>query len=220
MRKLSNRGLLIDGIKPSKHPLYGTWSDMHRRCYDVNNKLYPYYGGRGIFVCDRWFSFPNFVDDVGCKPNPSLTLDRVKNDGPYSDSNFRWATKSEQALNRGSRSDSPFGVNGVTQKGSKFVAAATIAGVVYPLGSHATLAAAIEVRKKFDDIVANDFSEAMLMVKSRELPATGARGVYNYRDGRFIARVYLNKCKHDLGIFDTIEEANNARQDYLAKQAA
>lgn len=39
---------------------YKTWSDMLRRCYEVINKMYPYYGGKGVTVCDEWHCFKNF----------------------------------------------------------------------------------------------------------------------------------------------------------------
>lgn len=66
-----------------------------------------YYGGRGITVCERWnirdrksTGFWNFVDDVGDKPDPSHTLDRIRTNDPYQPDNVRWATKSEQSFNR------------------------------------------------------------------------------------------------------------------------
>ncbi len=81
---------------------------MHDRCSNKNSKNYPYYGGRGISVCERWGTFPPFLEDVGRKPHARLTLDRYpNNDGNYEPGNVRWATRAEQSRNR-----RPFKVDG------------------------------------------------------------------------------------------------------------
>lgn len=81
------------------HPLYGAWLTMRNRCSNPNHPDYEYYGERGISVCERWDSFPLFVQDVGKRPY-GRTLDRMDNDGDYEPGNVRWATSAEQVANR------------------------------------------------------------------------------------------------------------------------
>ena len=49
---------------------------------------------------------------------------------------------------------------------------------------------------------------------------TGICGVQPNGRGRFTSMVHINNCRHRLGTFDTIEEASNARQEFIAKQAS
>lgn len=58
-------------------------------------------------MCQRWQdSFDNFIADMGPKPTPQHSLDRINNDKGYSPDNCRWATTAEQASNKRPRKDS------------------------------------------------------------------------------------------------------------------
>jgi hypothetical protein len=81
-------------------PEYNTWAGMHSRCENPKEAGYKNYGGRGITVCERWRSFENFYADVGDRPSPKHSIDRINNDGNYEPGNVRWATRTEQNRNR------------------------------------------------------------------------------------------------------------------------
>lgn len=89
------------------------------RCFNPNNKRYPDWGGRGIKVCDEWYTpgvpgnpglvnFYNwatkeagYVDPAPNAPQRTWpTLDRIDNDKGYSPDNCRFVSYKDQAMNR------------------------------------------------------------------------------------------------------------------------
>jgi hypothetical protein len=79
---------------------YTAWQRAKSRCHNPKDKSYPRYAGRGIEMCEKWRnSYEAFLADVGPKPAPHLTLDRINNNGNYEPGNVRWATWSQQRIN-------------------------------------------------------------------------------------------------------------------------
>lgn len=79
---------------------YRAWIMLRQRCHNPRARKFPDYGGRGIRVCERWMDFAAFLADMGPKPSPAHSIDRVNNDGNYEPGNCRWATPKEQSNNR------------------------------------------------------------------------------------------------------------------------
>lgn len=94
-------------------PEYKTWLGMKARCERPTNKDYPRWGGRGIRVCDRWQDFAAFFADMGPKPSPSHSIDRLDPDANYEPGNCRWATPAEQG-GENKRSNRPVIIDGVS----------------------------------------------------------------------------------------------------------
>jgi hypothetical protein len=93
-----------DSVRGKVTPEYHAWAGAIKRCEDQSNDNWIYYGGRGIQVCDLWRnSYPAFLENMGRKPSPKHSLDRIDNDGNYEPGNCRWATKTQQMRNRRDR---------------------------------------------------------------------------------------------------------------------
>ena len=98
--------------------LYRVWMGMRMRCYNPNDTSYPDYGGRGIYICDEWYTpgvignpgfmnFYNWAYANGYQDQPKdtpktlmLSIDRIDNDGPYAPWNCRWVTRKFQGNNK------------------------------------------------------------------------------------------------------------------------
>lgn len=79
---------------------YWIWAQMRHRCRNPGYHHWQNYGGRGIRICDAWAdSYDAFLSDMGRRPTPKHSIDRVDNDGDYEPGNCRWATRDEQNQN-------------------------------------------------------------------------------------------------------------------------
>lgn len=47
---------------------YSVWHNMINRCYNPKSTEYIRYGAKGVYVCERWHCFANFVNDIKLLP--------------------------------------------------------------------------------------------------------------------------------------------------------
>jgi hypothetical protein len=103
-RELLEKAALAAGKRErhgmNKSPEHRAWVHMRQRCTNPRKREWPHYGGRGIKVCARWMdSFIAFFADVGTRPSPKHSLDRIDVNGDYEPGNVRWATQAQQIEN-------------------------------------------------------------------------------------------------------------------------
>ena len=133
---------------------YLTLQRIKGRCLNVKNPDYLEYGGRGIKVCDRWSFNPksgyfNFLSDMGLRPTPEHSLDRIDVNGNYEPSNCRWATPQTQAYNQRPYKSSKSGKVGVTwnNKASRWESRISKGGVEKYLGFFIDFEDAVKARE-------------------------------------------------------------------------
>lgn len=129
---------------------YETWCSMIGRCETETDTNFHNYGARGIKVCERWrHSFEIFLEDMGKRPSPKHSIDRIDVNGNYEPSNCQWATREEQIHNRRLLKTNKTGVNGVyfNKQMNKYHAQIYTNGKKKHLGFFDTLEEAKESRK-------------------------------------------------------------------------
>jgi hypothetical protein len=149
---LKERNMVSNPI--TRIPGYKNWISMISRCTYQNDVSYLYYGGRGIKVCDRWLnSFANFIEDMGERPSPNHSIDRINSDGNYSSDNCKWSTQLEQIRNRRTAKNNTSGVNGVSfhKETSKWVSTIYVNGKRMYLGGFENVQDAIDIRKESEE---------------------------------------------------------------------
>ena len=153
-----------------------SFSMTRQRCYNPKCRDYPYYGGRGITICQRWLdSFDNLIEDMGVRPE-GMTLERIDNDGPYCKENCRWVSRLEQSQNQ--RSNRYITWQGRTQSLNRWAAETGI--------YRKTLAARIDVGYSLDDVFGKPVKCGAKLPgkvypkKKAQDPSTYRRGLDNY----------------------------------------
>ena len=102
------------------YPEYVNYKSMIDRCRPSAHYSRNYYD-KGVRICERWtmrLGFLNFLIDMGSKPGPEYTLDRIDSNGNYEPGNCRWATMETQ--NNNTSRNRRITVNGVTKTYSQW----------------------------------------------------------------------------------------------------
>ena len=82
-------------------PEYQAWQHAKKRCNNPNDKEFHRYGAKGTRMAPEWEAdFLAFFNEMGVRPSPAHSLDRIKAHLGYQPGNCRWATKRVQAQNR------------------------------------------------------------------------------------------------------------------------
>lgn len=95
---------------------YMAWANMLGRCRTLESPKSVNHGQRGISFDPAWRRFSVFYADMGECPE-GKSLERENNEGDYTKENCKWATRSEQALNRRLFVNNTSGLAGVTWTG-------------------------------------------------------------------------------------------------------
>lgn len=88
------------GAVSKRTPEYYCWVNIHARCQNPNGQDFKNYGARGITVCERWNDFETFLADMGLRPSPKHSIERIDNSKGYSADNCEWATRKLQNRNK------------------------------------------------------------------------------------------------------------------------
>lgn len=220
-RKYHPRNEPVDGLLVKDHPLYNTWAGILSRCFNPSEPGYKNYGGRGITVCKRWFHFRNFAKDMGEKPSHEHSIDRIDNDKGYNAENCRWATRTEQCLNRRVFKNNTSGSTGIIKKGNSWIARYDEGYNRYIIGWFKGKEEAVLARAAFIEKFKLNRQAAIASLpkdKARFTSQTNCRGINPHQDGGFTARCTLNGVRYYVGYFKNITEAVRARKEFIEKK--
>jgi len=79
-------------------PEYHAYQMAKYRCTNPESECWKDYGARGIRF--RFTSFAQWFAELGLRPTQQHSVDRKDVNGHYAPGNVRWATRTEQELNK------------------------------------------------------------------------------------------------------------------------
>lgn len=98
----------------SKGIVYALWSTLKARCYNKNHISYPWYGLKGIKVCEEWLKYINFEKWMLLNGyNSKMSIDRIDSTKDYYPENCRIIPKSHQPRNRSKITNTKNNITGV-----------------------------------------------------------------------------------------------------------
>lgn len=88
---------VVDDATPSQLRSRGraAWLRILNQCHRRSSTDYPYYGGRGVYVCERWRTLSVFLADVGEAPSDEYIFGLLGDH--YGPGECKWMTRSDRA---------------------------------------------------------------------------------------------------------------------------
>lgn len=212
-----DRGKLVDGYRVREHPNYVIWSKIKTRCCLEADPNYKNYGARGVTYCAEWEHFENFCRDMGVRPSKAHSIDRIDNDGNYEPGNCRWATRTQQCLNRRKFSTNTTGITGVVAApNGRFKARYDEHHVRYHLaGTFETAEAAGAAREKLiARLVAGKPVDDLLERPARYDSTTKIKGITPHPKGGYLVRMTVGGERKYIGFYTTLDVAKEALQKW------
>ena len=102
-KHLRSDGSWIKHTQWNNKRIHRIFKDMMGRCYNVSDKDYKYYGGKGIKIFQAWLDNPQYFEEWALSNgyNDNLTIDRINADQDYCPTNCRWITLEENTRRAG-----------------------------------------------------------------------------------------------------------------------
>jgi hypothetical protein len=82
----------------SRTPEFKAFINARHRCTNPKNEFWKDYGGRGILF--KFETFAEWFAELGPRPTPEHSVDRIRVNGNYEKGNLKWSLPIEQIHNR------------------------------------------------------------------------------------------------------------------------